>query len=166
MPGSSSKKSSIDANKDVPACYSDTHGIMTSTTFEIPGYTTVQSLGTIFGITVQSRNWGADLGGLLKSSVGGELSVFTKMMYTARNQAMDRLVGECMGRGGNAIVGVRFDVVANGPWSQVCAYGTAVQVERVKEGEAPSQTKNALGDTSMQYQKLAQHPTGPSQSPQ
>ena len=58
------------------------------------------------------------------------------MMYTARNQATDRMVGECMGRGGNAIVGVRYDTMADGPWCQVCAYGTAVMVEQVKDGEA------------------------------
>jgi uncharacterized protein YbjQ (UPF0145 family) len=134
MPGSS-KKPSIDDNKDIPACYSDTHGVMTTTLFEVPGYRTVKSLGAIFGITVQSRNWGADVGGFLKSAAGGELRVFTTMMYRARNQAMDRMVGECMGRGGNAILGVRYDVVAEGVWSQVCAYGTAAVVEEIKTGE-------------------------------
>jgi hypothetical protein len=80
MPGSSSKKTSIDQNKDIPSCYSDTHGIMTSTTNDIAGYRTVKNLGTIFGLTVRSRNWGADIGGLLRSSIGGELQVFTNMM--------------------------------------------------------------------------------------
>ena len=55
MPGSSSKKPSVGASKDYPACYSDTNGIMTSTTFEIAGYRTVENLGSIFGITVQVR---------------------------------------------------------------------------------------------------------------
>jgi uncharacterized protein YbjQ (UPF0145 family) len=123
---------STTTNTNIPACYTDTHGIMTSTTFTIPAHTTTANLGAIFGLTVRARNWGADLGGFLKSSVGGELGVFTTLMYTARNEAMDRLVGECMGRGGNAIVGVRFDVLGNGPWVQVAAYGTAVRVERVR----------------------------------
>ena len=135
MPGSSSKAVPTE-DKDIPSCYSDTHGIMTTTTNDIPTHRVVKNLGTIFGITVRSRNWGADIGGLLRSSVGGELRVFTNMMYTARNQAMDRMVGECMGRGGNAILGVRFDIVAEGPWSQVCAYGTAVLVEEIKEQES------------------------------
>ena len=30
-------------------------------------------------------------------------------MYGARNAAVERLVGECLGRGGNAVVGLRFD---------------------------------------------------------
>jgi len=86
---------------------------------------------------------GADLGGLLKSSVGGELRVFTDLMYRARNEAMHRMVGECMGRGGNAVVGVRFDVVACGPWTQVCAYGTAVLVE---EGSREEGVEGAVGE--------------------
>jgi uncharacterized protein YbjQ (UPF0145 family) len=54
---------------------------------------------------------------------------------------MDRMVGECMGRGGNAILGVRFDIVAEGVWSQVCAYGTAVLVEEMKEVDAVIEAK-------------------------
>ena len=92
-------------------------------------------LGTIYGLTVRSRNWGADIGGFFKSSVGGELPMFTKLMYTARNEAMDRMVGECMGRGGNAILGVRMDIAAESVWSQICAYGTACVIEKIEEEE-------------------------------
>lgn len=92
-------------------------------------------LGTVYGLTVRARNWGADIAVLLKSSVGGEMGFFTRMMYTARNEAMDRMVGECMGRGGNAVLAVRMDIAADGPWSQICAYGTACVVEKVKEEE-------------------------------
>jgi uncharacterized protein YbjQ (UPF0145 family) len=94
-------------------------------------------LGTIYGLTVRSRNWGADIAGGLKSAVGGELRVFTNMMYTARNEAMDRMVGECMGRGGNCILAVRMDIAAEGVWSQICAYGTACVVEKIEEENAP-----------------------------
>ena len=135
MPGSSSKAAQLHNDKDIPSCYSDTHGIITTTTNDVPSHRVLKNLGTIYGLTVRSRNWGADIAGALRSSIGGELKVFTNLMYTARNQAMDRMLGECMGRGGNAILGVRFDIVAEGPWSQVCAYGTAVLVEEVKEEE-------------------------------
>jgi len=76
---------------------------------DLPGYRVKSILGTIFGITVRSRNWGADIGALLKSSVGGEIKYFTNMMYKSRVEAMERLVGECLGRGGNAIIALRFD---------------------------------------------------------
>lgn len=121
----------------LPAVFpsAETHNILTTTTNALPGYRIVRTLGTIYGLTVRSRNWGADLGAFLRSSVGGELSVFTTMLYTARNVALDRMVGECMARGGNAVVGVRMDVVSEGVWCQVCAYGTAVVVEERKSGE-------------------------------
>jgi uncharacterized protein YbjQ (UPF0145 family) len=92
-----------------PSCFVDTHGVITSTMNEIPGYRVVEVLGTIFGITVRSRNWGADLGAFLRSSVGGELKYITNLMYRSRTSAMERLVGECMQRGGNAIIALRFD---------------------------------------------------------
>lgn len=129
-----SNKPKPSLNSDIPSCYSDTHGIITSTTNTIPNHRITRNLGTIFGLTCRARNWGAEIGGALKSAVGGELRVFTNMMYTARNEAMDRMIGECMGRGGNAVVGLRFDVASEGGWCQVCAYGTAVVVETVGDG--------------------------------
>lgn len=76
---------------------------------DMPGYRVTKILGTIYGITVRSRNWGAGLGAVLKSVVGGELKFFTNLMYTSRNAAVERLVGECMQRGGNAVIALRFD---------------------------------------------------------
>jgi uncharacterized protein YbjQ (UPF0145 family) len=76
---------------------------------DIPGYRVVKVLGAIYGITVRSRNWGADIGSFLRSSVGGEIKYFTNLMYTSRNAAVERLVGECLQRGGNAIIALRFD---------------------------------------------------------
>jgi uncharacterized protein YbjQ (UPF0145 family) len=117
---------------EVPSCFTDTHGVLTSTMNDLPGYRIVRVLGTIYGLTVRARNWGADLGALVRSAVGGEIKIFTNVMYRSRNDAVERLVGECMQRGGNAIVAMRFDVSAVGAWAQICAYGTACVVERVE----------------------------------
>jgi uncharacterized protein YbjQ (UPF0145 family) len=76
---------------------------------DLPGYRVVKVLGTIYGITVRSRNWGADIASFFRSSVGGEIRYFTNLMYTSRNAAVERLIGECMQRGGNAILAMRFD---------------------------------------------------------
>ena len=119
------------SSEDHPACFTDTHGIITATTNDIPGYRIVRVLGTVYGLTVRSRNWGVDIGVALRSAVGGEMRSFTKMMYTARNAATERLIGECMGRGGNAIVAMRFDASEIKIFSQVCAYGTACVVEKI-----------------------------------
>ena len=95
-------------------------------------------LGTVYGLTIRSRNWGTDIGTGLKSIVGGELRPFTKMLYDGRNQAVDRMVGECMGRGGNAVIAQRFDSSGTG-WAQLCAYGTAVVIQPIQEA-APTNT--------------------------
>ena len=49
------------------------------------------------------------MGAALKSLVGGEIRYFTNLMYASRTEAMERLVRECMMRGGNAIIALRFD---------------------------------------------------------
>lgn len=98
---------------------------------DIPGYRIVRVLGTVYGLTVRSRNWGVDIGVALRSAAGGEMKSFTKLMYTARNAATERLVGECMSQGGNAIVAMRYDASEIKIFSQVCAYGTACVVEKI-----------------------------------
>lgn len=118
--------------RDVPSCFTDTHGVITSTMNDIPGFRVVKVLGTIYGLTVRSRNWGADIGAFVRSAVGGEIKIFTNVMYTSRNDAVERLVGECMQRGGNAVIAMRFDVGALGAWTQICAYGTACVVEKIE----------------------------------
>ena len=39
--------------------------------------------------------------------------------------------------GGNAIVAMRFDSGAIGPWSEICAYGTSVWVNPVTDYDRP-----------------------------
>lgn len=124
-------KASPELLRDVPACFTDTHGVITSTMNDIPGFRVVKVLGTIYGLTVRSRNWGADIGAFVRSAVGGEIKIFTNVMYSSRNDAVERLVGECMQRGGNAVVAMRFDVSSLGAWAQICAYGTACVVEKI-----------------------------------
>ena len=113
-------------------CFTDTHGVITSTMNEIPGFRVVKVLGAVYGLTVRSRNWGAAIASVLKSVGGGELGFLTNLLYTARNAAVERMVGECMGRGGNAIIALRFDTAEILSFVQVCAYGTAVLVEPVE----------------------------------
>ena len=61
-------------------CYTETEGIMTTTMVDIPGYRVVEVLGTVYGLTVRSRNWAVRFAMALKSIAGGELSWFTSMV--------------------------------------------------------------------------------------
>lgn len=136
---------------NIPSCFTDTHGVITVTTNDVPGYKITKTLGTVYGLTVRARNWGADLGAIVRSAIGGELRPFTTLMYRARNEAVERLVGECMGRGGNAVVAMRFDIASFGACVQVCAYGTACFVEKEGEGEGKGQMRGGGNDEDIQH---------------
>ncbi|KAK0731062.1 hypothetical protein B0H67DRAFT_563684 [Lasiosphaeris hirsuta] len=114
-------------------CFTETNGVITTTMFDIPGYRVVKVLGAVYGLTVRSRNWAAALTMVIKSVAGGELRWFTNMLYTARNDAITRIVAETQSRGGNAIIALRFDAGELGGFAQVCAYGTAAIIEKIDE---------------------------------
>ncbi|CAK7563494.1 MAG: hypothetical protein SEPTF4163_001363 [Sporothrix epigloea] len=114
-------------------CFTETNGVITSTMNDIPGYRVVRVLGAVYGLTVRSRNWAAGLTMVLKSIAGGELRWFTHLLYSARNDAISRIVKECQSRGGNAVIALRFDAGDMGGFAQVCAYGTACIVEKIDE---------------------------------
>jgi uncharacterized protein YbjQ (UPF0145 family) len=68
----------------------------------------------------------------------------TKNLAESRNEAMNRLMGEARNRGGNAIIGMRFDTTELGDvWTEICAYGTAVQA--VPLTDAAKYTAQQLG---------------------
>jgi uncharacterized protein YbjQ (UPF0145 family) len=113
--------------------HANTYGIIISTMNDIPGHRVVKVLGTVFGLTVRTRNWGADIGSFFKSSVGGELKYFTTLLYRSRDSAVERMVGECLGKGGNAIIAMRFDNGEIMNANQICAYGTACVVEKIEK---------------------------------
>lgn len=55
--------------------------------FDVPGYRVTKVFGTVYGITVRSRNWAAGLGMVLKSISGGELRWFTNMVCSSPENA-------------------------------------------------------------------------------
>ncbi|GAA2036867.1 YbjQ family protein [Catenulispora yoronensis] len=102
------------------------------TTNDIPGYRIDVVYGEVFGLTVRSRNAFSQMGAGLKSMFGGELKGMTKALVDSRNEVMQRMIQEALNRGGNAIVGMRFDTSEMGDvWTEICAYGTAVSISRV-----------------------------------
>ncbi|KAK0734371.1 hypothetical protein B0T26DRAFT_633908 [Lasiosphaeria miniovina] len=115
-------------------CFTETGGVLTTTMLDVPAYRVVRVLGAVYGLTVRSRNWAAGIGMVLKSIAGGELRWFTNLLYNARNDAISRLVAEAQSRGGNAIIGLRFDAGEHGGFAQVCAYGTAAYIEKLEGG--------------------------------
>ncbi len=102
-----------------------------TTAFDLPGYRVVKNLGLVRGITVRSRSIFGTLGASLQTIVGGNITLFETMCEKTREQALDLMMEHALERGGNAVIGVRYDAneVMQGV-TEVIAYGTAVQVER------------------------------------
>lgn len=101
--------------------------MLVSTMNDVPGRTVQQVVGEVTGLTVRSRNVGAQIGAGLKSIVGGELKGLTKQLQQSRDEAVARMVEEATAQGANAILGMRYDSdeVGNG-YQEIVAYGTAV----------------------------------------
>jgi uncharacterized protein YbjQ (UPF0145 family) len=108
----------------------DTTPVLIVTTNEIPGYRITSVHGDVFGLVVRARNVFSNLGAQLRTSVGGEVVGYTKLLTNSRNQARQRMWQEARGRGANAVVAMRFDCNEIGDiMSEVAAYGTAVTAE-------------------------------------
>ena len=103
-----------------------------TTAFELHGFRVNRSLGVVRGITVRSRSILGTLGGALHTMVGGNITAFTNLCEKAREEAFELMVSHATEMGANAIIGVRYDAndVMDGV-TEVLAYGTAVQVERM-----------------------------------
>lgn len=105
--------------------------VMVSTIDGIPGFEIVNYLGVAFGITVRSRGLGGRCIGNCQACVGGEVTAYTQSAIEARNDAIYRLCREVTDRGGNGVIGVKFDSSRSGQdasMTDIVAYGTAVRV--------------------------------------
>jgi uncharacterized protein YbjQ (UPF0145 family) len=99
---------------------------------DLPGYEIEEVYGEVFGLTVRSRNVGAQIGASFKSLVGGELKGMTKMLAAGRQHATQRLIEEAEAKGANAVVAFRYDTSELGStWTEICAYGTAVLARKL-----------------------------------
>jgi uncharacterized protein YbjQ (UPF0145 family) len=88
---------------------SRTPSLLTSTCASLPGHTILRTTGTVHGTTSLARK---DTKSFIKNiaaafSTGwGEPKCVTSAIYSARDQAVDRMVREAVSQGANAIVGV------------------------------------------------------------
>ncbi|KAF2113633.1 hypothetical protein BDV96DRAFT_115364 [Lophiotrema nucula] len=124
-----------DSFRPEPAPETEPHckvaSVLTATTDSLPGHRIVNVIGAVHGLTTCARK---DTKTFLKAaSTGSEAKTLTHMIYNARDQAIERMVRDCITRGGNAIVGMGFGESEVLGFAQVSVYGTAVFVE--KEGK-------------------------------
>ena len=106
--------------------------MLITTTNDAPGYRVVKTLGVVRGITVRSRSIVGSIGGALQSLVGGNITLFTSLAETARQEALDLMVRHAEEMGANAVIAMRYDgnEITDGI-TEMLAYGTAVVVEEL-----------------------------------
>ena len=61
------------------------------TTNDLPGYRIVKHIGLVRGLTVRSRSVIGNVGAALQMLIGGNITIFTKLAETARQEAHDLL---------------------------------------------------------------------------
>ena len=112
---------------------SNTHPL-TSTTFDMPGYRVVKSLGVVRGIIVRARSVVGDMGASIQKFFGGNISLYTTLCEQARDEAFNLMLSHAGQLGANAVIGVRYDATEIGPgMTELLCYGTAVMVETTAE---------------------------------
>jgi uncharacterized protein YbjQ (UPF0145 family) len=106
--------------------------MIVATTNDLPGYRVVRVIGMVRGITVRSRSIVGTIGGALQSLVGGNITLFTSLAETARQEALDLMIRHAEEAGANAVIAMRYDgnEITDGI-TEMLAYGTAVVVEQV-----------------------------------
>lgn len=97
---------------------------------DIPGYRITKVIGEVNGLTVRTRNVGAQIGAGFKALAGGELKGLTRQLQESRAEAIERLAEAATAAGANAVVAMRYDSnELAGTFQEILAYGTAVVCE-------------------------------------
>ena len=106
--------------------------MMVTTSQELPGYRIVRNYGIVRGIIVRSRSLLGSIGAGLQTIIGGNITILTELCENTREEAYELMMQHAAEHGANAIIAMRYDAteIMQGV-TEVLAYGTAVQVERI-----------------------------------
>jgi uncharacterized protein YbjQ (UPF0145 family) len=105
---------------------------MVTTSQELPGYRIVRNYGIVRGIIVRSRSLLGSIGAGLQTILGGNITILTELCENTREEAYELMMQHAAAHGANAVIAMRYDAteIMQGV-TEVLAYGTAVQVERI-----------------------------------
>lgn len=110
---------------------SQTHPL-TTTSFDLPGYRVVRSLGVVRGIVVRSRSVIGNFAASIQTIFGGNITLYTSLCEQARDDAFRQMLTCASQVGANAVIGIRYDATEIGTGiTEVLCYGTAVHVEHL-----------------------------------
>jgi uncharacterized protein YbjQ (UPF0145 family) len=103
--------------------------MIVTTTPTIEGHLIEEYLGIVTGEAILGAHIGRDILATITDIVGGRSSEYEEEVREARAIALDEMISQAQGRGGNAVVGVDLDyeIIREG-MLMVSASGTAVRV--------------------------------------
>jgi uncharacterized protein YbjQ (UPF0145 family) len=106
--------------------------MIVTTSQELPGYRIVRNYGIVRGIIVRSRSLLGSIGAGLQTIMGGNITILTELCENTREEVYELMMQHAAEHGANAVIAMRYDAteVMQGV-TEVLAYGTAVQVERI-----------------------------------
>lgn len=106
--------------------------MLITTSTHLEGYKITNQLGLVRGITVRSRGLGGNFAGSFMTIFGGKSTIYTNLCETAREEAFQLMLNNAKSLGANAIINMRYESneVMQGV-TEVLAYGTAVEVEKI-----------------------------------
>jgi len=108
-------------------------GMQATTAFTLDGYEIERTLGIARGIIVRSRSIVGNFFAGLQTIFGGNITIYTQLCESAREDAYQLLLNHVRQRGGNAVIGVRYDATEiMAGVTEVLAYGTAVVVRNTR----------------------------------
>jgi uncharacterized protein YbjQ (UPF0145 family) len=129
---------------------SRTPSLLTATTETLAGHRVLRVIGTVHGSTSCARKDTKSFIKNIASSFGsnwGEAKSVTSIIYHARDQAIDRMVKEAIGKGANAIVGMEVRESEILGCVVVSVSGTACWVEKERgEKRDSAQTQGERND--------------------
>jgi len=98
----------------------------------VSGFEITHTLGLVRGNTVRARNIGRDFTAGIKTLFGGEISEYTTLLTSAREQAIERMLEVADERDADAVVAIRFETsnVLQGV-AELYVYGTAVKLRKL-----------------------------------
>ncbi len=89
-----------------------------------------ETLTVVKGSIVKARHIGRDIFAGLKNIVGGEISEYSKLLESAREEATKRMIKNAESIGADAVINVRYTTAAvMSGCSEILVYGTAVKLK-------------------------------------
>lgn len=104
---------------------------LTTTAFEIDGYSVAKNLGIVRGIVVRSRSIFGTIGASFQTLVGGNITLLSELCEKTRIDAYVMMLQHAKEIGANGVIGIRYDAteIMQGVTEVLC-YGTAVVFEK------------------------------------